>query len=362
MLCCLLILIIACLHCVVCIQAADDESNTAQVRTSIAEIMLTRASAGREAEDKAGGISHLEVAVGLFEKCLAIQLEQYRALSTSCTSEDAMDLSDNDDGGEGVLLTQRASAEEYAVIDPPITPSTLLDTLLALLTTLGALYPLIIQPNTNSNEPLLHQIYTLLPLLPERQTEINTAIALYNCALAESRFRQSPTPEAATEWSSTIADSFKFSTTDVSADVLCAKADAHIALAQAIPEFAWRQYAFASSMLGKAVNAIREDDNAKKAEIYLARGDLNMIWSFSASSGAGDEKQRAVLKENAGVYWRYASRVGDPEVMVEAVIKEAVRSGVSNTEIMEKWGGKTNEVLLDAVDEGVFSSSILGMI
>jgi hypothetical protein len=98
----------------------------------------------------------LEEALGLFQRCLALQEYQYtesQAQAEVPTDDASMDdarLSDTEDGGAS-LTSDEPQDERWATIVEPITNNTLLDTILAQIETLTLLCNLI----PASSEPTL---------------------------------------------------------------------------------------------------------------------------------------------------------------------------------------------------------------
>lgn len=330
-------------------------SNTAQVYSSLADAILNERDA-----DKELAIQHLNTACEMFNDCFERQQAIYASYSALPTDEEEIDTESG-----GVSLSEApevmANADEdegYAVIQASITPSTILDTLLELLSTLSVLLP--IHP---SPQPLIHTVESLLssklaPLstsLPDRQTNCILTAAITKCAIAESLFRtSSPDPNA---WEAAISASFNPTewSFSASADALCAKSDAHVSLASTIPELAWKHYAFASQALGEAAKL-----EPTKARIYLARGDMELVRS-RIECAARTEQVRELLRKNAGVFYRGAMRLEDAEVKKEGEVKEAALR-FENGEVAALTGlldQESREILEEAVEEEVFEAEIL---
>jgi hypothetical protein len=134
----------------------DPRSNTAQVLTSLVE-----ATTEPRSNHSPDVLSLLEEALGLFQRCLALQEYQYTesqsqaaAMSNDASMDDS-DLPDAEDGSVS-LTSEEPQDDRWATILEPITNSTLLDTLLAQVETLTLVCNLI----PASSEPNLLSFIT----------------------------------------------------------------------------------------------------------------------------------------------------------------------------------------------------------
>ena len=352
----------------------DAMFNTSQVHVSLAENIL--AGKGLDA-DKSLAVQHLNAALTEFQKCLESQQVQHTAFINGVGPEP-----DDDQDMGGVLLEEEMgdasledSEERYqsVTVQEPTTPATLLDTVIELLRTLSTLLPLLTsftEDDIATGESLIAT--KLLPLAQEvtgRDDEVFITAGLFRCAVSEALFRTgSATVE---QWESTISRCFDATHWEYtkSADALCAKSDAHTALAVAVLEgarqdigslatVAWNHYAFASRALGNAAKLAPSN-----ASIHLARGDTELIRS-RIDCAARTEQAHGILRKNAGVFYRGAARLSSGDVAREAAVKELVlrvEGGEQGIRI-ESTDLQAREILEEAVEEEVFGWGVFEMV
>lgn len=376
---------------------ANPSSNTAQVFTSLAEFWI---DFGRQSPDlQAQTITYLTSAIDLFQKCLNLQQQQYDSFAgfgeeppsadarppPKAPQDDTMDMDsgseDEDTGGVSLSghheapnqspvpassseVQSETALSEYAHVIEPVTLSTLLDTTLALLHAYTLIFPLIptasdLSTANDAVEKLLKdRLEPLSNSLPEREPEIALDLALLRCAQSEAQWRSSFASLA--DWSQTIAAAPWPSPPSTSS--LTAKADAHIALAEAALEsqppdalMSWKQFSFASAAFGEATKL-----EPTKAELYLARGDAEMMRSRIDGVEAA-VKSRAVLRKNAGVYYRGAMKLGEGRVKLEGDTKDRmIKYEDGDQSAFTGLDERTaREVVEDAVAEGVFGAEWL---
>ncbi|KAA8892738.1 hypothetical protein FN846DRAFT_982211 [Sphaerosporella brunnea] len=345
-------------------QNEDALFNTAQVHSSLADALLNSRD-GDPTTLKPAAIEHLCTACEIFSKCLEKQEALFASYSQPPPAIDETMEQDQETGGVSLPgqpsddTMADAEDEQYAVIQEPVTLSTILDTLIELLTTLSTLLPLLTSPSATiaTAESLLSdRLQALIPSLPERQTEIFITAAVLRCAIAESLFRS--TSDVA-KWEEAIAQAFG---TDwkwqESADALCAKSDAHASLASAVaePALAWKHYAFSSQALGNAASL-----EPQKAKIYLARGDTELIRSrIECPQRTG--QVRDVLRKNAGVFYRGAARLAqhkEADVKREAEVKEAVvRWENGDRGVLDPRDAIARDIVQEACDDEIFGAGI----
>jgi hypothetical protein len=127
---------IAPLAAVIIVPNTYTTSNTAQILTSLVE--ATTDSGSNPGPDS---LSLLEEALGLFQRCLAVQEYHYTESQAQAAaipedaSMDDVDVPDTEDGGAS-LASDEPQDDRWATIVEPVTNSTLLDTVLAQLETL----------------------------------------------------------------------------------------------------------------------------------------------------------------------------------------------------------------------------------
>ncbi|KAH0612909.1 uncharacterized protein H6S33_009289 [Morchella sextelata] len=332
--------------------------NTGQVLCSFAEVLIEYRTAPVEAKTEAAQL--LVEAVGTLQRCLALQEAQYAALQqTQTQAQEAGDDTSMDMGDEPASSSSTPSepntTEQWAIIQPPTTPSTLLDTTLALLSTLATLLPLTNLPHCPPLSTTLHTAQHLLtttipPLAHATSRESEAALSRANllAAAAEASYRAGG-PLA--DYEAGVAAAFD-GVDGVQA--LCDRADAHIQLAGSVSDdaVAWRHYSFAAQYLAGAAAA-----EPGRGEIHVARGDVELLRARLGVDVA--VRSRGVLVRNAGVYYRGARRLGGG-VEGEAAVKErmvVLESGGEGVEeaargIVEGgeavWG-----VVVEAVEEGL---------
>ncbi|KAI5847595.1 hypothetical protein BZA05DRAFT_475813 [Tricharina praecox] len=353
--------------------------NTAQVHTAVAEV-LERGGSG-DGGEAGEAVAHLLKARDMFAECLRWQRGVFESYSEPALVGQGMGMrmgigmgagdgtgEDEDEdmemGGVELGEERREEGEEYAVIQEPVTEGVIADTLVELLKTLSTLLPLLPDPRkaAASASELLQQLHLLHASLPSRQTELSIASAVTQCAIAESAHRVSPSPSSLSTWESTLTSAFSPTWPwPHSPEALCAKSDCHISLASTVPAAAWRHYALSSQALAAAASL----DGGKTARIHVARGDTELLRSRTE---ACTPETRAVLRRNAGVFYRGAVRlVGEREGKTkrEAEVKELavrVEDGVEEAGGIREGDRGAREVLEEAVEEGVFLPGIWSMV
>ena len=317
-------------------------------------------------------------AVDLFGDCLG---RQQAALAFYAVPHDqAMDAGDGGGGGDGREITMadaKEDQEEYAVIQEPVTPAAVLDTLQGMLQAMSTLLPVhpAPQPVMAAAEALLRD--TLLPLVLQTdgcQAECAIAAALARCAIAEARFRSDAGADVSA-WEVAIAAAFDSAGawvgTELDADALAAKSDAHVALAQAVPAQAWKHYGLAAQALAAASQL-----QPARAGLYLARGDTDLQRSRVMDCGcdpgvAAAADVRALLRRNAGVFYRGTTRLAQMAlVRLESLVKEAAlqaelgpggdeASGSAALQGLFLEDPEARHILREAVAEGLFDPRVL---
>jgi hypothetical protein len=322
------------------------DSNTAQVHTSLAEQLSDL--------EKPRAVSLLNTACQLFQEVLSKQ----RAKFASYSSVDAIDTEAGgvslasvddmmiDDDAETSAQTPSSAKdetdanEEYAYIEVPVTESTILDTHLEFLATICTLLPLNPSPSLlQTTSDILTSTQSFSTSLPDRAKEITLTSYQVHLAAAECQFRLGM--HTAADWAATISKAFP---TDLkTAEAYSIKSDAHIALASEISEMAFAHLSFASAALKEASKIQQTAGN-----VYLAWGDVEFMRSRVAP-----EAHRITLKNNAGVYYRAAMKLGDATEKFEAITKEAfLKWGEGGgTELLRSKAAQ--EVIAEAVEEGV---------
>ncbi|TGZ82377.1 hypothetical protein EX30DRAFT_394698 [Ascodesmis nigricans] len=375
-------------------QNDDTIFNTAQVHTSLAEFWIDSGQQTHIQQIR----GHFSSAIDMFQKCLASQQQQYdqfagfgdlvpppqvSSSSSQPMPDDSMDVDvdseDEDTGGvslghhHGRQLPEESSESatspptEYAHVVEPVTISTLLDTTMALIHVYTLAFPHVFDQSELAStsatvEALLKErLEPLSKSLPERESDVCLALALLRCAQSEGQYRTAVSSLA--DWSQTIASCSWPSPATTSS--LSAKADAHtsisLAALEAIPPdqmMAWKHYSFASASLGEATKL-----EATKAELYLARGDTDLMRSRLDGVEAA-VKSRAVLRKNAGVYYRGAMKLGEGKIKIEGDVKDRMikYEDGDETALVGLDERVARDVVADAVEEGVFGAEWMGRI
>jgi hypothetical protein len=348
--------------------------NTAQVLTSLAE-------AGLEAGTQDAARDLLEEAVDIFTKCLDAQQQEYQQMQADIAKAQASGEYQEAWGGdrpeptesEQEMETASASSEaagEWATVEEPVTPETILETCtaqLGALTTLLGLYnpadlasiekkaqdgldtavgkvPALISIIDASPQADLEdepQAGPTLSLDPSAAMEASTtpkddailAAANFQASLAEAMYRSGRT--TSTQYAQAVEQTFarlvKESETDspdlAAANIRSSYADALIDLASSLSDSI--QYAASSSTLlldlevqwtalSQAQKSLTQLSSApyvsllsaaRLADIFLARGDTELFRfriALSESAKPAWESSKGVVVANAGVFYRGA--------------------------------------------------------
>jgi len=285
-------------------------------------------------------------------------------------------------GQEDEQMSEGSGSDEvqWVIVQTPVTLTQILDTALAQLEACASLLPLCAVENLGGKplswaqsmgEALLS--LKIVPLSQETGREQEAALARTNfeVSLGEASFRAGLTDLAG--WEAAIHLAFPNSEgTTEGFQELCDRADAHIQLASvavekaeeggggAVANLAWKHYAFAAKSLSTAAKL-----EPAKSEIHIARGDVEILRAKLGIPAAA--KSRDVLAKNAGVYYRGAKRLeGDVRIRIEAAVKEAMVAfeGGDGGELLKgiEMGSVVREVVVEAVDEGLFSAEWLARV
>lgn len=403
-------------------QNADTLFNTAQVLTSLAEVGTEGKGrkGGVEVEVIREGVALLEEALGLFNRCAEVQEGRFR-------EELEMRSGIRDDAGEEqgygqataaaameTDMTSSSSAtpqtatsgEEWAIVEQPVTKSTLLDTALAQLQTLTTMCGLLttdtsgagIQFVTENAESVDKRLPEFMPSiedpeiededeLRERVLEVNLTKAGLRAAMADLMFRAGRIEVPS--YKEILDDAFGFvSATSSDPDPLCAKADAltafNTALADTLPTqdsstltTRWTALSSALTDLTTASKA-KVIGNTDPAKIHIARGDAEMGRYRLGYPRAENEvvyapasQNRLLLLKNARTYYRGAAAtamasagfaVPDQDVIREARGKECVCAVVMGERADgEKLAGMVGEDGIFGVVSEMLDDGLLGI-
>ncbi|PVI02329.1 hypothetical protein DM02DRAFT_717422 [Periconia macrospinosa] len=377
--------------------------NTAQVLTSLAEAAL---EAETQQFSKVPARTLLEEATDLFAQCLLSQEKEYEkveaeiAQAMKAQQESGQDIhaqssasAHEDEGNMETESTGSSGPDEWATVEEPLTPETILETCTAHLGALTALLPLYDPADTQAIQSKTHQgEYTAnkaIPVFIERvqtspfkkehddKSTAGPTLSLSSTPASEE-FETSPKDDAllaaatfqaasiefqyraaqlsATQYATTIEAIFSTLTSkpespsqqDQSAylNAVSAYADALIDLASAISdispsvptdaEIQWTSLTHAQKLLTSLTTSNPPILPASRlADIFLARGDIELFRFHLSFTPVGAAKSawvnsRAVLVANAGVYYRGARAYGD----------KAVAAGTGDANVRDMADGK----------------------
>jgi hypothetical protein len=375
---------------------ADTLFNTAQVLTSIAEEISKD-----DALSDVGAVRHLEEALELLQRCLALQ--EFRYEEAQEQEAEARRAHEEDRGEERPIKETRepqegseagSEHEHWASIVEPVTKDTLVDTAIAQLSTLTTLCGILGSSPETLGIPSLawveeyssNLLKVELPALTtgtDRTAEAAIARAVFISAMLEAGFR---TNEIEVQTYRRERDA-AFSGLDISSSSAALMANVASLLAfnsalsetegrpPATPEAAslrWNALATAISNLATAskLSDITSEDLPKT---HLLRGDASLYQYQLCKppvSYAPALKNAAALLKNAEVLYRNASRLtqDDEERDRSKVLEAVVTSMEGNTQVGksqletlaanrgEKW---LREQIDETVAEGLLSDDDL---
>ncbi|KAH0537397.1 hypothetical protein FGG08_005796 [Glutinoglossum americanum] len=369
-------------------------NNTAQVLTSLAEVLSEGRRSAPESKDEALGL--LEEAVELFQRCLTLQEYQFSESQAQmegvadATEQNTQQIQDGDalmgDATSTAASSVEATEDErWATIVEPVSLDTLLDTSLAQLGALAALCGLAISEAGSGlawieeySANLIQNKISAIAKSTDRQKEVALAKANFMCALADVCFRKGQMNPQTYERELYMAFSNE-ELGDITNDpeALGAKADALMAFCSAVVDHIsdqkfdagilnnlnlvrWNQLTMALDSLAMASKLPDAKDVAK---IHLVRGDVELLrfrLGQSPNNYEPAQKNSETLLKNAGVYYRGAAGVARNEGMVEeateAAVKETVVKGLSGDELalvaLKRLLKDDREMLEEMVEEG----------
>lgn len=387
----------------------DIRFNAGQVLTSLAEALL---EGGTQGSAKVPARSLLEEAVEIFTRCLESQQRDYEQMQAEIAKAQASGEYQEAWEGGGVPLegaevdgdaeTASALSEtpgDWATVEEPITPETILETctaqLSALMTLLGLYDPSDLpniekkaQDGTDTATVKIPALINLIDTTPPRQPiqepgagptlsigssaaeEVTTTprddalLAMFNfkATIAEVTYRSGQS--TATQYAQTIEQ--LFSKTASGADVPASSelavanirssyADALIDLASALAdgseytsasatdlEIQWTALTKAQALLTQLAAAPYTSilSASRLADIFLARGDVDLFRfriSLFESAKAAWAKSKMALVSNAGVFYRGARSYGEKAGAAEVRSTADARAVVA--EILKEVAG-----------------------
>jgi hypothetical protein len=340
----------------------------------------------------------LEESLSLFQRCLSIQELQY---TESLAQQNFIPDSEPDVEEGGVPISQETSSpsspssapqdDRWATILEPVTTDTLLDTLLAQLTTLTTLCTLtndsLLPWTSDYASPLLTRLPTYLasPDLDsasDRQAEAALIRANFLTAAADANFRFHLLPLQT--YTSTLHTSYSLDL-DNNPEGLVNKAEALLTYNTSLRLFAapedeaqikelagarWQALSAALTSL-TAASKLPSAENLPK--IHLLRGDCEILrFQLSQAPFSYDAavKNAATLLKNAEKFYRgakgLAAPAGEEKEGLEASVKEALAAALSGEmmgirEVVKVVGSeRVRTVLEEGVEEGIVFVEQLG--
>jgi hypothetical protein len=309
-----------------------------------------------------------EQALEILSSCLArqeVMFEQHRA-----------DFPDDEEGGvplvpEGNTSSsavpsadvemgeQSEEAEQSATIESPVTALDMLDTVHASLSALIALVSVIPDTNLEALSKMAHHLtqtkalsyIELVPAEEQTQARVTTAglRATFNAALADSQYHSGliDLPTYAES-----LNAFQLPNKDSHVVILGSEAEARLELvhsaidmvATSLPvQLCWKQLSLAQDVLTKAAALNEDDAQARKAEIYQSKGDIELIrhrlihWPATHQVDPLTEsmkKAAPTLLQNAKKFYtgsvQFASRDGDEKAELTAKQHLALVQGIAS--------------------------------
>ena len=326
-----------------------ENSNTAQVLTSIAE--ATTGSRELSASQQDYCVSFLQEALGLFQRCLNLQEFKYNQAQENAAQ--ASEPSTNvgaESTGPGGTGSNISEEEVWALIEEPITQSSLLDTAIAQLDTLTALCGLDASQGYSSlawiEEYYRSSLQDKIHIYQGEGTrqEATLANAKFISAISDAAFRngrldlvtyERELAAAYTDPDSTLANNPQF---------LCDRADAELtfttslqasivsAQSTELPQLATICWKHIAKALDSLTAASKVPHALNLPRINLRRGDCEMLRLRLSEAPFNYDlaiKSMPTLLKNAEVYYRGAGALArrskdDEGELKDAKIKEAV--------------------------------------
>ncbi|KJY00449.1 hypothetical protein TI39_contig329g00021 [Zymoseptoria brevis] len=397
------------------VENVDVLFNTAQVLTSLAEVLVEDGEDEGDEEEEAKASRALQEALELLSVCLSRQevlFEQHRA-----------DFPDVEEGGValdaqegGVALDAQEGAAESstpaappaaqeddtdmaeATIETPISPSDLLDTVHASLSALTTLLPLsdhsalqnlgeMARALTEDKAPTYIRLLDSTAQAPATLSlALDRAVFIAAYANAEFEARQLHF----STYLSRLDESFRIPGKESDASLLCAEADARMEMVlsaldvfgQGAPNFpvhtCWKTLSLSQELYTLASKLETEDAKERKADVFKSKGDVELL-RLRLTQMAGTDLSASVrssgptLVKNAQTFYKgavsQAKASGDEEVEEEAKGRWIVAGEVSRVVFGgqgsgagEKSGEDLMEVLEGCVEEGIVGRDVAGRI
>lgn len=360
--------------------------NTAQVMLSLAEEKCERAAFANAAE--------------WFERTWEVQV---RELQKSASSISGQDLNLDDDRGRSEDRENYKDGEnyvedneEYATVIEPVTYTSLLETATAQLTCLIPVYVLSgLASGAAYEDPQMRSVGELvlgriLELLANQDgyyikeddiAETATVVARYLSVSGFPEFKQINVDRLFEIWKGKTSDTDAMSGNTLeellsrlstsSVERYLAQANLFTTFSFSVsPEEGWRALSGAVQALSEALRALSsnkgsnlvlgKDTKAEQIKLWTARGDTDLLRSNLNCENA--VKNQIILRKNAEIYYKNALKLSSTTGTVEAqLIKEIqikLHLVLGEWELLQTIEG-WQEVLRDAVDDGLYSSEMV---
>lgn len=317
---------------------ADTLFNTAQVLTALAEL-----SAKDESISETTALQYLEQALQSQQRCFEIQKVKYA--ESRQIHEHAASLVDSEDDEGGAQLDSKISSayeereegEQWVSVVEPVTAETLIDTLLAQLSTLTALCSIVsFSPSVSSEQPspvslefiegyTEKSIEQLVSLQAQhgnsRSLEIALTKAILGANVLELAYRSNSINQA------TYADQLEKSFSNSELD-MTSSSESSIAFSKALIAFnsamadlrspaeanaRWNALSKAQKLLTTAANLpATKLDSSVLAMTHLLRGDISLLLqalSYPPTTFDQAVSNSAQLLKNGEVFYRNASKL-----------------------------------------------------
>ncbi|KAI5370845.1 putative tetratricopeptide-like helical domain superfamily [Septoria linicola] len=365
-------------------QNADILFNTAQVLTSLAE-QLTE----DDREDEA--VPFLQKALEHLSSCLSRQEMMYE--------QHKLDFPDQEDGGVALEQSEASekpapssdvnmSEQQSAIVETPVSPNDLLDTVYASLSALTTLAPLSDEPALQTLGDLARQLteskapnyISLLPLGEQDRARISTAVsrASFVAAYASAQFSI-----RLIELQTYIErlNAFDIPGKEGDADALVAEAEARTELVMStidrfgespdIPAtLCWKELTTSQDLYSKATKLTTESAQESKAEVYKSKGDLEilrhrLIHIPKTDLSDSTRKSAETLIKNAQTFYKGAVNLAKADGDEDVEEESKQRLGVAKEIAALMYGGEklvADETLMEAlescVEEGLVSQQL----
>lgn len=311
----------------------------AQVLTSLAEAITEGKRSSDQSRSQA--LKLLQESLEFSQRCLNVQEYQLnQAQEFEATDNEAEQSTAVMDGRESrgtktpTSSSDQVKEETWATIIEPVTPSSLLDTIVAQIETLATICVLESSPGwplawvEEYYQASLQQKLAAFASTTQRENEASLVEAKFRCALADAAFRNSriDLPTYLRE----LQESFEGLDMSNSPQGLCDRADAELALYASMRQgslsdqdnlaemndFNKTCWKHISTALDSLTAASKLPGVQNLARIHLRRGDCELLRLSLGEQPTGYDraiKSASVILGNASLYYRMAGRQASQE-------------------------------------------------